>query len=67
MYNFELDETQIKQFEKWRKKQIKKDQSTFTAGERWSFIFTPTGIGLITYVKDNITDDKIDLTDWENF
>jgi len=67
MYKFELDKDQIKQFEKWKKKQTKKDSSTFTAGERWTFMFTPTGLGLMTHVKDNITNDEIDLTDWDNF
>ena len=67
MYKFELDETQIKQFEKWKKKQTKKDSSNFTAGERWSFTFIPSGIGLMIHVKDNITNDEIDLTDWNNF
>jgi hypothetical protein len=67
MYKFELDETQIKEFEKWKKKQKKKDPSTFTAGERWTFKFTPTGLGLMVHVKDNITEEEIDLTDWDNF
>lgn len=67
MYKFELGETQIKKFEKWKKKQKQKDSSTPTAGERWSFCFTPTGIGLITYAIDQATKEEIDLTDWDNF
>jgi len=67
MYKFELDEIQIKKFDKWKTKQRKKDPSTFTAGERWTFKFTPTGLGLVTQVKDNITGDELDLTDWDNF
>lgn len=67
MYKFQLDETQIKKFEKWKKKQKKKDPTTFTAGERWTFMFTPTGLGLVVHVKDNLINEEIDLTDWDNF
>jgi uncharacterized protein (UPF0218 family) len=67
MYKFELDKTQIEKFEKWKKKQLKKNQSIFTIGERWSFVFTPSGLGLIINVKDNKTNDEIELTDWDNF
>ena len=67
MYKFELNETQIKEFERWKKEQNKKDPSTFTVGERWTFVFTPTGLGLIVHAKDNITEEEIDLTDWNNF
>ena len=67
MYKFELDEDQIKKFEKWKKKQKKKDPSMPTAGERWTFCFTPTGLGMICGVTDEATNDKIDLTDWGNF
>jgi len=35
LYQFELDSTQIIKFERWRKKQMKKDQRIPTAGERW--------------------------------
>ena len=36
-----------------------------TAGERWTFMFTPTGIGIVVEVKDNNTGDVLDLTDWD--
>jgi hypothetical protein len=67
MYKFELDEIQIKKFEKWRKKQMKKDPRMPTAGERWTFSFTPSGLGTIVSVTDQATQKKLDLTDWENF
>lgn len=67
MYRFELDEGEIKKFESWKKKQKKKDPSMPTAGERWTFMFTPTGLGTVIKVKDEATDDIIDLTDWENW
>ena len=67
MYKFELDDTQIKKFEKWKKKQKKKDPSLPTAGERWTFCFTPSGLGLIVSVIDQTTKKEKDLTDWDNF
>jgi hypothetical protein len=67
MYKFELDETQIKEFEKWKTTQKKKNPSMPTAGERWTFCFTPSGLGLIVRVIDQETNEEIDLTDWDNF
>ncbi len=67
MYKFELSEDEIKKFEKWKKKMKKKDDSMPTAGERWTFMFTPTGLGTVTEVLDNATNEKIDLTDWDTW
>lgn len=67
MYKFELDDTQIKKFEKWQKKEMKKDPSLPAAGERWTFCFTPSGLGLIVHVIDQATKKEKDLTDWDNF
>ncbi len=67
MYNFELDKAQMQKFEKWKTKQEKTHQSRTTLGERWTFSFTPTGIGIVVSVIDNATKDTLDLTDWDNF
>ena len=45
----------------------KKDDSMPTAGERWTFMFTPSGLGTIVWAKDEATGEEIDLTDWDNF
>jgi hypothetical protein len=37
------------------------------AGERWTFMFTPTGLGTIKIVKDECTDEELDLTDWKKW
>ena len=66
-YKFELDETETQKFEDWKKKQKEKDPHIPTAGERWTFMFTPTGLGTVVEVKDNLLKEKIDLTDWENW
>lgn len=67
MYKFELDESEIKKFQSWKKKQKEKDPHIATAGERWTFMFTPTGLGTMIKVKDELLGDEIDLTDWDNF
>jgi len=67
MYKFELTESEIKKFEKWKKEMKKKDESMPTAGERWTFMFTPSGLGTIVWAKDEATGEEIDLTDWDNF
>lgn len=67
MIKFELTDTQIKKFEKWKKKQKQKDPLITTAAARWTFCFTPTGIGLIINAIDQATKEEIDLTDWDNF
>ena len=30
-------------------------------------MFTPTGLGTVVYAMDELTGEKIDLTDWDNF
>ena len=67
MMTFELNDDQLKKFEKWKKKMMKKDSSMPTAGERWTFCFTPTGLGTIVKVIDEATNETLDLTDWDNF
>lgn len=64
---FELNEDQIQIFEIWKARQKKKNASMPTAGERWTFMFTPTGLGMIIEIKDQATHDILDLTDWQNF
>ena len=64
---FEISESQIDKFEKWKKKMMKLNPSMPTAGERWTFCFTPTGLGTIVNVVDEVTNEKLDLTEWEYF
>ena len=66
-YSFELDENETKKFEKWKKKQMKKNDKLPTAGERFQFSFIPTGFGMITEAKDLLLNETIDLTDFDNW
>lgn len=64
---FEINTPQIKKFERWKKKMMKINSSMPTAGERWTFCFTPTGLGTIVTVIDEATNEKLDLTEWKYF
>jgi len=67
MYKFELDPEEIINFEGWSVEQKKKNPAMAAAGERWTFMFTPTGLGTIKTVKDECTDEELDLTDWKKW
>ena len=60
-----LDEKQIKKLAKWIKKKKKKNDGAI--GGRYTYEFTPTGLGNIIKVKDNNTEDEIDLTNTEDW
>jgi hypothetical protein len=67
MYKFELDKAQMQKFEKWKNTQENAYQSRTTLGERWTFCFTPTGLGIVVSVIDNATKDTLELTNWSDF
>lgn len=63
---FELDASDLKRLEAWMKK---KDTSTYFGanGGRFSYHFTPTTLGLVLRVTDNLDGSEIDLTDYESW
>lgn len=68
MHDFSLDPAETKALEEWQKSQKEKDSSNLsTVGGRWTFSFTPTGVGTILVVKDNLLGDEIDLTNTDNW
>lgn len=71
---FKLDSKQMEKLSSWKKEQnniIKKIEKEMTrspaAGGYYSYIFTPMSIGLCIQVENNLTKDKIDLTDYDAF
>ena len=62
---FTIPANLVKKFDKWRDSLPKKDLKTI--GGRYTFEFTPTGVGTLIWVIDEDTDAAIDLTkdeDW---
>jgi hypothetical protein len=67
MGKFELTDKEQETIDIWQKKQRKKENKTTTAiGGRWTYQFTPTGIGTFIKVFDNLLDEEIDITDYDN-
>lgn len=62
---FELLGKELQRAEKFVKKQMKKDNTLPTAGERFTYMFTPTGIGTVIKIKDEMLGKIKDITDWD--
>lgn len=65
---FTVEGTELKQAEDWIKQQKKKhgDQCG-TVGDRFSYIFNPTGIGLAIIVKDAYSGEEKNVTDFSSW
>lgn len=73
---FQLTNDQREKFSIWRKEQdekVAKMQKTESPpyygcnGGGYSYIFVPTSLGLITVVKNNVTQEEINLTKYEDW
>jgi len=61
---FKLTKKQEKKLAKWKKeKDLNKHKSAI--GGRFTYYFTPTTIGLVAKVIDEVDGDELDLTDYE--
>jgi hypothetical protein len=67
MKHFILDKEILKDINKWKREQEAKDNSNFVSGERWTYMFTPGGLGTIIEVRDNILKETKDFTNYEYF
>lgn len=66
MYKFSLDTKQIEQMSAWvMDLPLPADTYTGASGGRFTFSFTPTNLGLVTTVTDELTGTKLDLTDYD--
>ena len=61
---FKLESTELEAAQAFIDAQMEKDSHLPTAGERWTYSFTPTGLGTIVSIEDNLLHDTKDLTDW---
>jgi hypothetical protein len=62
---FKLEDKELEDAEKFIKSQRKKDNSMPTAGERWTYLFTPSGLGTVVYIKDELLGDTKNVTNWD--
>ena len=67
-YKYELEDYEIEVFEKWIEEQLEKDREQHSMiGGRFSIIFTPTGLGMMTEGYDNLFKEKKLLTDFDKW
>ena len=65
---FELDKDEIEVARKFKKKRLKKDSTDSGAiGGRFTYCFTPTSLGMIATIVDELTGKKKTLTDFDKF
>ncbi len=57
-----LNEEQVKKLEKWQNEN-KNVENLSPIADRYTFVITPTSIGTVIIVKDNITGQSLDLTE----
>jgi hypothetical protein len=62
---FQLTEAQDAKLRSWLA--TLPDVPTGAAGGRITYLFTPTGLGVIMEVRDNSTGKSLDLTEYEDW
>jgi len=67
MKTFTLHKEELKKIDKWKREQEARDKSNFVSGERWTYMFTPGGLGTIIEVRDNILNETKDFTNYDYF
>ena len=67
MYEFALSQTELEKLNKWLEERPKKDAYTGAIGGRLTYMFTPNNLGMTVKVKDELTGDVVDLTDYSEW
>ena len=62
---FELTDEQLRKMYAWRRNH--EDVYEGAIGGRYIFMFTPTSLGIVTKVKDVVTESEIDLSDYDQW
>ena len=62
---FTLTQEQLEAADKWQESQ--RQIYNGVIGGRWTYVITPTSIGLIVKLIDNVTKAEIDLTKYDAF
>lgn len=65
---FILENEELERANKWIEKQKKEQgRKVGSMGDRFSYIFSPTGLGTIIIVKDHLTGEEEDVTDYDSW
>ncbi len=65
---FRFSEDQYIKLQKWKNGlQPPRDANCGAIGGRFTYLFTPTNLGTIIIVLDNLSQDTIDITDYDNW
>jgi hypothetical protein len=67
MTNFKITRTEKLLIETWIKSQKIKDPTQFVSGGRWEYKFVPTGMGLLIYAFDCVTEEELIVRGTENW
>ena len=66
MRTFTIDDKHTEAINAFKKKCKEEDsQGAGAIGGRFQYVFIPTGLGVITKVKDSFSDNELDLTDYD--
>lgn len=63
VYSFGLEDSQVKKMFEWIRTLPDAEQGAI--GGRFTYCFTLTSLGVVSVVKDGITGQEIDLTDYD--
>lgn len=63
---FELTGSELELCDKFRSKMERIEDSS-TIGGRFSYVFTPNGIGMTVEILDNLLDRSLDVTDYSRW
>lgn len=68
MYKFELTTTELQRMSDWADNlPLPLDTYAGASGGRFTFSFTPTSLGVVTVVTDQLTHETLDLTDYDSW
>jgi hypothetical protein len=68
MFNFQLSEVEQRNVDDFICRQEATQTTPGSAiGGRWTYLFTPTTIGLVVLIKDCLLNATADVTDYEMF
>lgn len=66
MTTFTISEQDKKKIQEW-KKTLPRPDVVGTIGDRFAYSFTPTGLGVMVTVKDFLSGQVLDLTDYDSW